>query len=56
MTPDEVELQFVQFLGLNFYVGEFAKTGADPIDDLALFKDFLDDRARFANSIACAVG
>src|SRR2546430_12549183 len=51
MAADKIELQLAERIRLNFDIGEFPETGADPIDDLALLENFFDDGARFANSI-----
>ena len=51
MAADKIELQLAERIQLNFDIGEFAETGADPIDDLALLENFFDNRARLANSI-----
>src|SRR5947207_1584889 len=51
MAADKIELQLAEGIRLNFDIGKFAETGADPIDDLALLENFFDNRARFVNSI-----
>src|SRR5439155_22525018 len=43
MAADKVELQFAQRFRFNFDIGKFSESGADSVDDVAAFKNFLDD-------------